>query len=468
MQRLPKSCDDVALLFQARIEANGRLVAPAPPLPAFFSAEGLRVGLRGWTGKQPVLWAWVLGQALKLRLAWLVNPLLASATVLLLAGLARALGGPQEAALAALLLALSPFFLEMSASFLVMAPALALALGFAWALWTLDRAKAGATGRAWAAVALTLLGLAWTRPYTGLCLLAGGGAWLAAGRRRPREWVAGLVACAALLALSLGAQNWLATGRPLVSAYAAYDPRDRLGFGPGVGLFWTWGSPGYTPAKALMNLDLYLRLFAGALQGWPWWVGLAPVLLLPLLRRPNRGDTLLLALVGAQAAGYLLYYSADTIHGPRYWYEITGPAVLLTARGLGALLARARSLGGAAGRWPVVAVLAVLLGTGLFLRLPAQALALRTANHVDGRLARAVRTLLPGTALVFFDSEDRSRYLEPFGLQDPFLRAPVIFARDQGPVEDRALRDQFPGRTPYFWDGRVLSLVRWRGCAEAR
>jgi hypothetical protein len=67
--------------------------------------------------------------------------------------------------------------------------------------------------------------------------------------------------------------------------------------------------------------------------------------------------------------------------------------------------------------------------------------------------------------LVFFVSEDPTRYVEAYGLQDPWLQAPYVFARDQGSEKaDQELISHFPGRRVLYWDGERLSPQRWQGC----
>jgi hypothetical protein len=476
-RRIPLSYDDVTLVFQAQIEAQGHLNAPHPPLANFFGAEGLYQSARGWTGKQALFWPWVLGWGLKARLAWLLNPLLAAACVLLLArlGLAAGLGG--EALLAAWGLALSPFLLEMSATYLNMVAALAAALWLAGEVWRLGETPEGPAAKPpvrpaagglslapWLRLAMPLALLTLLRPYTALWLWLGSCVWLLGCPRRSLLRTTALAGAGFALAAALVlGQNLLQTGHPLLSAYEVFAKSDHPGFGPQVGPFNTWGSTGYDLAKLALNLDLYTRLFTRALNGWPWGLALVPLLAGLLWRRPDALDRLLGCLILSQIAAYALYFTADTIHGPRYWMELSGFVVLLQARGCRTLLDR---WGNATYvRWLGVAALAALTGGGLFFYGERRAEALLTYNHVDGHLRRAVEELPPAPTLIFFPNEEPNRYVEAFGLQDPWLNGPAVFARDQGSAAaDAALAERMPGRKVLYWDGKTLSRTRWAEC----
>ncbi len=82
-----------------------------------------------------------------------------------------------------------------------------------------------------------------------------------------------------------------------------------------------------------------------------------------------------------------------------------------------------------------------------------------------GRLRSALAQPVPSPSLVFFANEDPTRYVEAYGMQDPWLQAPYVFARDQGSQEaDQDLLVHFPGRRVLYWDGKRLSERRWTGC----
>jgi hypothetical protein len=305
------------------------------------------------------------------------------------------------------------------------------------------------------------------RAYTGMALWFGACAWLwfenkAWRGRNTLLCLAGLAVIAAVLSF----QNLLQTGNLFVSAYQNYNPNDRPGLGANVGLFWTWGSPGHDLSKVALNVELYIRLFADRLNGWGGGLFLASLVAAWTLRRRDSLDRLMVWLIAAQIFGYALYYSADPIHGPRYWVEIAGFVILLQARGVVALMDR---LGERIGQLGFQLATVVVIGVavwGLVGGLSQRIAILRDYSYVEGRLRRAVAQEPQTPSLVFFNNEDSKRYVEPFGMQDPWLQAPYVFARDQGSAEaDQALVGYFPGRRVLYWDGRTLASERWGGCS---
>jgi hypothetical protein len=158
-QRRPLSMDEVAPLFQARVFASGRLMAQFAPdqLPWLFSPHRLGVFFFAHPISGQVVSAYWPGMALlfaplaTLDAAYLVNPLLAGATVWLLRHVAlEATGGERETTGAAMaLLIASPCFLINGASYFAMNAHLAANLGFVALLQTSSTRRlvlAGALG----------------------------------------------------------------------------------------------------------------------------------------------------------------------------------------------------------------------------------------------------------------------------------------------------------------------------------
>ena len=106
----------VAYLCQAQTLARGRLWAPAPAEPTFFEQEFLLVRDGRWFGKYPPGYPLVLALGVLAGKPWLVNPILAALTVLLLYLLRQGLYGRATGQVAILLMLTSPLFLFMSSS----------------------------------------------------------------------------------------------------------------------------------------------------------------------------------------------------------------------------------------------------------------------------------------------------------------------------------------------------------------
>ena len=171
----PHLVDTIAQLFQARIFSGGSLTAPAPDHFEFFNASHLvRHGGR-WFSQYPPGHPALLSIGLLFGAPWLVNPIFAAGTVLLVYGTARRLIGEARARIAAVLYVISPFALFMSASFMNH-----VTTGFflALALYSVTRALLEDEGR-WAILAgLSLAAAATIRPLDAAAWGMVLGAWI--------------------------------------------------------------------------------------------------------------------------------------------------------------------------------------------------------------------------------------------------------------------------------------------------
>lgn len=114
----PNSGDEYMYLFQARTLSAGRLWWPAPPSPELFDLNYIGLQSGRTFGTFPPGWPLALALAMFAGIpAWLVNPLLGAATLALVWTLGSQLYGAPAGALAALVLAASPFFAFNAASY---------------------------------------------------------------------------------------------------------------------------------------------------------------------------------------------------------------------------------------------------------------------------------------------------------------------------------------------------------------
>ncbi|MDX1417761.1 MAG: hypothetical protein R3293_26405, partial [Candidatus Promineifilaceae bacterium] len=111
LERMPHVQDSLTYLFQAQLLAQGRLWADAPPLPEFFEHEFLAVSDGRWFGQYPPGFPFLLAIGVRLGQPWLINPILAGLTLVLLYLLGRALFGRSTGFIAAVLALTSPFLL---------------------------------------------------------------------------------------------------------------------------------------------------------------------------------------------------------------------------------------------------------------------------------------------------------------------------------------------------------------------
>lgn len=118
LQRFPNSGDEYVYLYQAATLARGRLTNVAPTLPEFFEFNYIAHRQGQVFGTFPPGWPLALAAAQTVGIpAWLVNPLLGTATLVIMWALGRALHGPRVGMLAVAMTAVSGFFVFNAASF---------------------------------------------------------------------------------------------------------------------------------------------------------------------------------------------------------------------------------------------------------------------------------------------------------------------------------------------------------------
>ena len=365
----PHLVDSIAQLFQARIFAGGSLTAPAPEQIEFFGASHLIHHDGRWFSQYPPGHPALLALGLVFRAPWLVNPLFATATVLLIYAATHRLLGEGSAKLAILLYLISPFALFMSASYMGH-----VSTGFflALALYAAVRTVTSDAGAMWPILTGLALGLAGLiRPLDAAAWAFVLGFWILLRCGWKQAAVAGVVCLLGLAPLFV--YNGVVMGDPLRFGYT-------LLWGPGHGLGFhidPWGEP-FTPLKSFAITALDFQRLNVALFLWPFpsLIFMFAALVIAVVDRElRRRSGLLLALLLAVPIAYFFYWHRDNYLGPRFLFPTLIPAILLTVVGLQALETRL-------GRWRGVARIMLLAGIvfGLALNLP------ETAGAISGRL----------------------------------------------------------------------------------
>jgi len=355
----PRLGDEIAYLFQSRLFSGGLLTTHSPVAPRFYKINLIVRGGR-WFSQYPPGHPLVLAPGWWIGSPWLICPLAGGISALAIWRIAARLCDEMTGRLAGVLMAVSPFAIFLSGSYLSHATCLMLgslaclgllvaaeraaAQGLRWKTGALAAIAGGCLGLAGAARPLSGIGLAPALVLIGL--VAGVSAGVAAGlprRRALARVVAVLMIFGALMAggASLAPlYNSRTTGHALVWGYQkAQRSAHELGFG-------RRGDLGveFTPERALFNTRVRWRwLDGGTLSGfdpvpgggyffWPF-----PFLILPLglLARGNlkRNDLLLAAIPVCLTLAYFPYYYLDICWGPRFLYESAIGFLPLTARG---------------------------------------------------------------------------------------------------------------------------------------
>ncbi|MCU0613019.1 MAG: hypothetical protein MUE60_14685 [Candidatus Eisenbacteria bacterium] len=447
----PKSKDEAQYVFQGRLLMSGRLWAPAPPCPAAFELRGLRVTGDRWVPAYDPGHSLLIGLADRLGLAWLVGPILGAVALCLLGVLGTDRYGPVMARGTLALGVLSPLFILLAASFSYHVTSLCLTT---MALIATGRRPRGI---AWDyAVGVSLGALVLVRPLALAILLLPLAYLELATRNRPwREWLKSLGRTAAALTPFLVLYllyNRTVTGNPFISGRQFVYPTSLFGFGPQPSHAETYGPLVHTPLKGLLNVMLQFSTLSTGLFGWPL-LSLVPAAVGFLCLRKGPWERAFVLMVGATAAILFFSWYSAVEHGPRHYLDAWPGLMLLSAAGLRESHRWVRRHRGIRG-----SNTALLSIAGLFLLSWVTYLPVRLGDvtgpllGVDPVIREVSSVAARAPAVVFMDYPDDpgDYYCSGFIQNDPFLRAPVLFARHRSLDEDLACMAHFPGRNPYL------------------
>jgi hypothetical protein len=472
--RLPHVEDEVAYLFQAKTLLSGSFFSPVPVVPEAFEHYLLNASGDRWFAITSPGWALILAPGVAAGVAWLVNPVLAAGSILLSHSLVTRMTDRGTANLLVILLAVSPWFVAMSASLMNHTASLALLLG-SWLALLHSRTKQSVQLAFLAGLFMGVLFL--TRSLDGLVAGVLTGLWslgfvkIKRGLRLVVAYGLGCVATGSLIFVFNGILTGDSLTTPL-NQYADqiwYPGANRLGFGPDIGPPNNWGqldlSLGHSPWEALANLQNNMYLLNFDLFGW----AAGSMFLAYFFVVWGRWSLLetgcivfILVLIGAYS---LYWFNGSFFIGPRYWYLVIIPLALISIRGLQTIIQKLNVAGGrpdAGAR--TGAVVLVLAAISLMSFLPWKG----TMKYFEFRgyhsQYRDLAASLDGKkSLVFINNTNNSDFGSAMMLNEPLLaEAPVIFARDLGPESNRAVAEAYPARDIYFVRGRDIWTHRIR------
>lgn len=456
--RMPRVPDEVSYLFHACYFVQGHLYAAAPPewMQGALQYDWISMQDGKWFSIFPPGWPAVLALGVAAGVPFLVNPVLAALTIPIGYDLARRLVSARFAAVMTVLLAVSPWYLAMSASFMSHTLTLFLVL----AAWLLIVAEEKRRVLGWFAAGCLMGMLFLTRPLDGVVVggLTGFWAMSRADLRTLSGWLA--VAAYGVGCLVIGAlifpYNHILTGSALVTPIDQYfdllwhPGANRLGFGADIGSPNNWGGVdiwlGHSLPEALIQAQFNLKSMNVELLGWT--IGSLALLYVHLIwGRITRLDWCMLALIGATAAAYGFYWFNGGFYiGPRYWFMALWPALFLVARGLQTMVMIMYRMSDKA-RGGVVSIIMLLCIATVGVFMPWRGLAkyweFRGFN-ADYR-AVAASGAMPSNALVFVKDGDMGEYGSAFMLNMPDLTG-RIFLKDQGPEMNARIVSHFDGR----------------------
>lgn len=448
LRTAPVTDDENVYQFQAQLLASGRLYAEGLPtqIRRSFDNQFIVNGDR-WYGMYFVGHPAVMAVALKLGAVDWVGSVEAALTFLLALGIANRLHGPRTATLTGILLAMSPFFILISATAMSQ-PTSALFLTLVWyAALRIEAAPRTVGWWAVAAGALSVAGL--TRPQTAALLalpaLARLG-WLVY-RRHARPGWGGPAVFVTILASGAATFLWVnhaITGNLLQSSYTAY---------------WEWsGKPWpfpHGPGWTIFAISQNVTQFNFWLFGWPLSLAFAP-----FFERNGRA-WMVAAIPLLGVVGYGLSTGVPTLAsvGPVYYAELIVPVVILSASGIERVIALTRTWfgDGPATRmlvaWPPALVVACLIAF-----VPVQLASLQLMADIARAPYDLVEQRRLDNAVVFVHSLPPLNGVRPGAWvyyhrnNSPDLSDRVLFVRDLGSEANGRLLSYLPDRQP-FWMG---------------
>ena len=475
-ERVPHVNDEIAYLFQARLYQSGRLYAPSPCAREFFDFPHI-INNGKWYSIYPPGYPLLLVPGLLVHAPWLLNPVLAALAIVLIFLLGKEIYGREVGRLAALLAAVSPWFLLMSSTlmshtsslffntlFLLLlfrflrrpSPGLGLAAGASWGIAFLIRPLN--------ALFFSLVFLV----YFALRLL-----------RRPADGarrkaialpVAALVSIGILLLY-----NELTTGSPFQMGYLErYGPSYSVVFGRAATM-----DSDFTPLAGAIQMTENLRALNSDLFGWPLssFLAMLPLLWLTRLNPGDRKrDLLLLSGIGCLVVAFSFFWGAFVFIGARMLFDALPLFLLLSARGIveipGLVGRIAPGLPGSAVKKTAALILSGLAAYAFALYLPHRLRPAHAHWHFDrydhsfagtsGRLGRTIGELNLGRALIVLKFWNRPPATFPeeggwgsgFLHDDPDLKRDVIYvrARDKSYAE---LFSCYPDRKIFLYSGTL-------------
>lgn len=467
--RMPRIPDEVAYLFQAKAFAMGHLYVPAPDgaMAAALGYDWIAIAGGKWYSIFPPGWPVALAVGVALGVPFLVNPLIAALTVPVGHKFVSRWASPRFAAIATLLLAVSPWYLATGASLMSHSLTLLLVLS-AWLLMLTEGAR---RPLAWLAAGCLMGWLFLTRPLEGLTIGILTGLWgmSRADLKSLPGWftVAAYGLGCALVGAIVFPYNQMLTGEMLMTPIDRYfdllwhPGANRLGFGADIGSPDKWGGvdiwPGHSLPEALIQGQFNLRALNIELFGWS--IGSLAFAFVHLIwGRLSRADWCMVAVIAVTVCAYGLYWFNGGFYiGPRYWFMALWPALFLSARGLQTAAGVLHRRGMADARERVSALVLLLSVTAMISFLPWRA----TMRYWEFRgFHDGYRALMQTGAfdrsLVFVrHGDDVSEFGSAFMLNTPDLSGP-IFLKDRGAAKNAAIAAQYPGRTAVFVDGEAM------------
>lgn len=454
--RLPQG-DGVGYSFQARIFALGHFSAPAPPESDFFRESRTVIANGKWFSYYSPGHALILLAGYLLGAAWLVGPVLGTLSLWFVYQAARNQYGESTARGTLLFGLVSPFLLFLMASWDAHVSALFFT---ALALYLVTLIEKGHRRIPSLLLGFSLGFMFLCRPYTGALVSAAILVYVLITKPRVLGYVAlGVLPC---IAFQLVYDKAL-MGRFFTLPYQALPSYHAIGFSQTYGGA-TYGMPGHSPVKALINLGYTLFALSLQLLGWP--LASLGLFVASFFLAKERFHRLLLLLIAALVLGNFFYWNHGvTPYGPIYLSEGLPAFLILSSRGLIGINSltlqpvtpeTAQALKGITPK-----LLLFLTMFSLFVYIPFQFRYFQSGQWGETtKLMDLVNRSGIKKAIVFITGRpghEMFLYTSGFIHNDPLLQADVLYAYDLG-GRDHELKRYYPDREFYHYDAGSQTL----------
>jgi len=428
-----------------------------------------------WYSQYPPGYPLILLLGLIAGIPWIINPLLAALTIIMLYYLGREMYSENEGRLAAVLGAISIWFLLTSSTMLSHTSSMLFFTVFLLYLTrSLDRPSLGRGLTAGLALGIAFLARPFNVAAIAVPFLAFYCVRSLPDLRRRLPNVAGLAAVSFIALSCLLVYNTLTNGHPLSMGYIVSHGKEHgLGFGHQGYL----GIP-HTPERGLLLIGENLGAINRYLFGWP----ITSLLFIVPFFMPTREQKQYREIDGLLALGFLslticlFFYWGTVIYvGPRMYFEAFPLLILMTARGLvktpAFLLKLFPSVPLAAARTSLVIAISILTGFGFLYTFPkwVRPPGTESFNRVltsdfagtTHRINEALEGLPLGRSLIIMKYLFTPKRYFPDGwwssgflYNDPRLENRMIYAQDQGEANADLFRC-YPDRKIYLFYGTL-------------
>lgn len=466
-ERLPHVEDEVAYLFQAKHLLKGMLTVPAPAIPEAFEFYLLHVVDERWFSMTPPGWSLFLALGVSIDAAWLVNPILAAAAILLAHALLIRTCDRVTANIAILLMAISPWFLAISASLMNHT----ITLTFMLATWLFFYLAKKNQSILFALIAGLCAGVIFlTRHLDGVIVGVLTGLWSLHMINKPKGL--SLIVAYAMGCIIIGGlifpYNWHITGDPLLTTVnhyindVWYPGANRIGFGADIGPPRLWGQldlyKGHSFFESVAHLQHNSYMLNFDLFGWG--IGSLCLVFTHMLWGTWRiFEKYMLTVAVVLVAGYSLYWFSGGFYiGPRYWFIIIFPLVVISAAGLNTLIKMFTSNhNGSLAAHRVGTIFTILSIITIIVFIPWRG---ATRYHEFRDYHSDFRDIANSNdlqnSIIFIKNASESDFGSAFILNDPtFSDSDPIFAYDKGLKLNFSLAEYFPEHSIYYAQGRT-------------